>query len=218
MPLLSPRALNALERFNAAHPYDHNAHYHRLLLRQLPPRFAHALDVGCGSGDLARLLAERAEHVRALDADPHIIDRAHALTPHTTPVTFTTGQAPDALPHGPFDVITCLAALHHMPFTPTLRALRALLAPDGILLVLGLYRQSTPIDHLLSSAAIPTNLALGWLHNRGRPAPRPVAMTAPTLPVKMTFPHILHQAQELLPGARLRRHLFWRYTLFWRNS
>ncbi|WP_239094534.1 hypothetical protein [Planotetraspora silvatica] len=56
----SPRILQALDRFHAAHPWDHNAHYHRWILRQLPRSFDSALDVGCGSGDLARLLASRA--------------------------------------------------------------------------------------------------------------------------------------------------------------
>ncbi len=38
------RLLQALDRFNAAHPWDHNAHYHRWILRQLPHRSGSALD------------------------------------------------------------------------------------------------------------------------------------------------------------------------------
>nr|WP_275407750.1 Uma2 family endonuclease [Streptomyces coelicoflavus] len=30
------RLVQALDRFNAAHPWDHNAHHHRWILRQLP--------------------------------------------------------------------------------------------------------------------------------------------------------------------------------------
>lgn len=69
MKILSPRVLRALERFNAAYPWDHNAHYHRWILRQLPRRFDLALDVCSGSGDLARLLAGRADAVQVLDSD-----------------------------------------------------------------------------------------------------------------------------------------------------
>lgn len=36
MPLIPPRLLRALDSFNAAHPWSHNAYYHPWLLRQLP--------------------------------------------------------------------------------------------------------------------------------------------------------------------------------------
>lgn len=66
--------------------------------------------------------------------------------------------------------------------------------------------------------SIPLNLATGWLKNRGRTAvSRPVSMTAVTLPPEMTFAEIRREAVRVLPGARLRRRLFWRYTLVWRS-
>jgi predicted TPR repeat methyltransferase len=37
--------------------WDHNAWYHRLLLRQVPAGAQHVLDVGCGAGTLGRRLA-----------------------------------------------------------------------------------------------------------------------------------------------------------------
>lgn len=76
MSTLLPRILRALEQFHATHPWDHNAHYHRWILRQLPRRFNSALDVGSGSGDLARLLASRAGAVHGIDVDRTIVDRA----------------------------------------------------------------------------------------------------------------------------------------------
>ena len=53
--------------------WDHNAHYHAFLLKQLPERFAGALEVGCGTGAFARSLAERCEHVIALDLSPRMV-------------------------------------------------------------------------------------------------------------------------------------------------
>ncbi len=99
MPVLSQRLLRALERFNAAHPWDHNAHYHPWILRQLPRRFGTALDVGCGTGELARLLAVRAEAgVVGLDSDPGIVRRARGLTTSGAPVTYLVADAPDGIP------------------------------------------------------------------------------------------------------------------------
>jgi SAM-dependent methyltransferase len=217
MKILSPRVVRALERFNATYPWDHNAHYHRWILRQLPRRFNHALDIGSGSGDLARLLAGRAAAVKAVDSDPVITAQAQELTPAALPVTFTVADAVAELPAGSYDVITCVATIHHLPFAQALACFRRHLAPGGTLVVVGLSRAQTPVDHLLGVVAIPANAAMGWLKNRGRPSPRPVSMTAPTRSVDMTFDDIAHEARNVLPGARLRRRLFWRYTLVWNH-
>ncbi|MEU8971808.1 hypothetical protein AB0D11_21485 [Streptomyces monashensis] len=41
-------------------------------------------------------------------------------------------------------------------------------------------------------------------------------MTAPVRDPEMTFGAIVREARRVLPGARLRRRLFWRYALVWR--
>ncbi|MEU0383138.1 class I SAM-dependent methyltransferase [Streptomyces chartreusis] len=215
MTSLSHRVLRALDRFHADRPWDHNAHFHRWILRQLPRRVGSALDVGCGSGDLVRLPATRAERVHGIDADPVITARARELTPTAVAVTYTAADAPAGLPDGPYDVITCVAVLHHLPFTQALQAFRDRLAAGGTLVIVGVARERTPTDHLLSIASVPLNVVMALLKNRGRPAPRPVSMTAPTRPADMTFPEIVREARTVLPGARLRRRLFWRYTLVW---
>ncbi|GCB45318.1 SAM-dependent methyltransferases [Streptomyces sp. NL15-2K] len=217
MKTLSPRVLRALERFNAAHPWDHNAHYHRWILRQLPTRFHHALDIGSGSGDFARLLARRAAAVTGVDSDPAITAQARKLTPAALPVTFTVADATAEFPAGSYDVITCVATIHHLPFTQTLTCIRRHLAPGGTVVIVGLFRAQTPADHLLGALAVPANAAIGWLKNKGRRSPRPLSMTAPTRPADMTFDDIVRATADVLPGARLRRRLFWRYTLVWHH-
>ncbi|MEV1085752.1 class I SAM-dependent methyltransferase [Streptomyces sp. NPDC050211] len=217
MTTLPHRVLRALDQFNAAHPWDHNAHYHPWILRQLPRWFDSALDVGSGSGVLARLLATRANKVHGIDSDPKITSRAQDLTSPATAVTFTTADALTGIPAGSYDVITCVATIHHLPFTDALTAFRQHLTPGGTLVILGLSRPTTPSDHLLGAAAIPLNAATGWLKNKGHTAPRPVSMTALTRPADMSFPDIVREAQAVLPGARLRRRLFWRYTLVWHH-
>ncbi|MEV6538477.1 class I SAM-dependent methyltransferase [Streptomyces sp. NPDC051665] len=219
MPLIPPRLLRALESFNSAHPWSHNAHYHPWLLRQLPRRFGRALDVGCGSGDLVRLLAARSTGgVEGIDSDPQIIARARESTPPGAPAVFTVVDARDGIPAGPYDVITCVAALHHLPFAETLTRFRDQLAPGGALVVVGCAREEDAVDTLLGVVSVALNLVVGWVKNRGRRAvSRPVAMTAVTRPPEMTFAEIRREAVRLLPGARSRRRLFWRYTLVWRS-
>lgn len=62
-------------------PWDHNAFYHRLLTEQLPTGCGQVLNVGCGSGAFAAQLAERVDHVDALDRSPAMIDRAQRRVP-----------------------------------------------------------------------------------------------------------------------------------------
>ncbi len=59
-------------------PFDHNDHYHPLLLRHLPPHGRTALDVGCGTGRFARRLAARGYEVDALDPSQEVIAAAEA--------------------------------------------------------------------------------------------------------------------------------------------
>ncbi|GGU88560.1 SAM-dependent methyltransferase [Streptomyces filipinensis] len=217
MNVLPSRLVDALHRFNAAHPWDHNAHFHPWLLRQLPRRVRTALDVGCGSGDLVRVLARRAGAVVGVDADAAILDRARELTDTGLPVTYTLASAPYDLPPGPYDVITCVAVLHHLPFAETLGRLRKELAPGGTLVVVGCARDARPVDHARGLVSLPLNVLTGWLKNHRRPAVRrPVSMTAPTRAAGMTYDEVGREARRLLPGARFRRRLFWRYTLVWR--
>ncbi|MEV5158469.1 class I SAM-dependent methyltransferase [Streptomyces sp. NPDC053728] len=212
------RVVQALDRFHAARPWDHNAHYHRWLLRRLPRRFGRALDVGSGSGDLARLLAGRATSVEGIDNDPDVVARARDLTAPALPVVFTVQDAAVGLPSGPYDVITCVAALHHLPFPGTLARFRGSLTPGGTLVVVGVARAETFVDHALGALAIPMNVVMALVRNRGRRVARPASMTARTRPAVMSFAEIARDARDVLPGARLRRRLFWRWTLVWQQG
>lgn len=206
-------AIARIDRFMAAHPWDHNRHYHLWLLRQMPARCARALDVGCGTGDLARAMAARADHVEAVDIDQESVRKAGSATPEGSAISFRVSSLLDV--KGEFDVITAVAVLHHLDLGPALQHLRGALAPGGRLLVVGCYREATWPDFAVSAVAVPANIALGAVRNPGS-TPRPVpSMSAPTRPPAMTLGDIGSIVGSELPGARLRRALFWRYLLRW---
>ncbi len=112
-----------------------------------------------------------------IDADPAIVARARELTAPDAAVSFTVGDALSETPPGPYDVITCVATIHHLPLSDALISFRRHLAPGGTLAVVGVTRARTLGDHLLDAAAIPLNVVMAGCKNRGREAPRPVYPT-----------------------------------------
>ncbi|WP_049576449.1 class I SAM-dependent methyltransferase [Streptomyces sp. SBT349] len=205
-------------------PFDHNDHYHRLLLRRVPADARTALDVGCGTGRFARRLAARGIEVDAVDPSRETVEAARAASARPggngPAPRFRHADIADVdLPRSHYDVISCLASLHHMPFA-TVTALRDALAPGGVLLVLGCYREEFPADLARSLTAVPVNaaarlaVAAGERARGTRHAPR---ATPPVKEPGMTLADIRREADGLLPGHTLRRLLFWRYLLVFRQ-
>jgi SAM-dependent methyltransferase len=203
-------------------PFDHNDHYHRLLLRQVPRGCRTALEVGCGTGRFARRLARRGIQVDAIDRSAEVVRAARAGPAPPVGAGRVRYLLADvtrvALPAGRYDYISCLASIHHMPFA-TVATLREALAPGGVLVILGCYRQRTAADYAVVLAAAPVNaaarLAVAALDRaRGRTDNPPPAPVGPAL---MTLGEVREESAALLPGCVVRRRLFWRYLLVFRR-
>ncbi|QGV77587.1 class I SAM-dependent methyltransferase [Streptomyces ficellus] len=203
-------------------PFDHNDHYHRLLLRQVPRNCEAALDVGCGTGRFARRLADLGMEVDAIDPSEEAIAEARALSARMTGGRSPRFQHADVtgveLPKAHYGFISCLASIHHMPFD-TVTALREALAPGGVLVILGCYPERTRLDWAWSLSAVPVNavarlaVAVG---ERLRSVPAATSREGVKAPVRqpaMPLAEIRQEAAALLPGCTTRRLLFWRYLL-----
>lgn len=78
------------------------------------------VDAGCGTGDLAFLMASKAAEVVGIELSPAMVDYANRRLAGTglTHVSFVLGDVTKALAHRPdgsFDVATMVMALHEMP-------------------------------------------------------------------------------------------------------
>src|SRR5262245_2010382 len=93
-------------RFKTA--FNHNDFYHPFLLRHVPRGARRALDVGCGTGRFARLLATRVAQVDAVDRSAEVISAA-APAPN---VSFINADVRDLELAG-YDYISCIASIHH---------------------------------------------------------------------------------------------------------
>jgi 2-polyprenyl-6-hydroxyphenyl methylase/3-demethylubiquinone-9 3-methyltransferase len=97
------------------------------------------LDIGCGGGLLAESLARRGAHVSAIDMAPAMIEvaRLHAHQSQL-PIDYQQCSAEQfaAQAAAPFDVISCMELIEHVPSPATLlTAISRLLRPGGDLFV-----------------------------------------------------------------------------------
>lgn len=203
--------------------WDHNAYYHRLLLRHLPRPRRRVLDVGCGAGAFAARLAHYSEQVDAVDCSARMIEEARRRTPDNVHCVLADVLA-DPLPGKGYDAIFSVSALHHMPLQDALPVFAAALRPGGILAAVALprtdLRHELPVElvaavaHRLLGVVFFANRLLG----RTRSFPKehhtrtgmPVVMNPP-----LTTRAVARQAAAILPGVHVRRLLFWRYLLIW---
>lgn len=136
--------------------------------------------------------------------------------------------------------ITMVASLHHLAHERGLEAslahARELLASGGRLLVVGLARGGVPADFAVDAVSVVLNPAMGALKAVGRRSGRGAIMPGPAssspgaesdtadrsredgMPVRNpdeTFTQVVAAAAAVLPGARVRRRLWFRYTLEW---
>jgi 2-polyprenyl-3-methyl-5-hydroxy-6-metoxy-1,4-benzoquinol methylase len=210
-------ALSAVGRFSDAHPWSHNDAYAALVLhharRVRAAGGTAALDVGCGTGNLVRRLAGVLPAVTGIEPDTPTAELARRTTADLANVRILN-QPFDESHQDRYDLITFVAVLHHLPLQATLERVRELLRPGGRLVVVGLSRES-PADLPWSIASLILNPIVGTVVHPRRATATPTQMTAPTAMAEESFEEITHTAQHILPGARLRRALFWRYTLTW---
>lgn len=199
--------------------WDHNAWYHPLLLRRLPERCERVLDVGCGTGALARTIAARGVRVDAVDRSPVMIERARTASAGGGGVTYHLSDVlTDPLPGAGYDAIVSMSTLHHLPLPEVLPRLAAALRPGGVLAAvalpaLDLRREwHREIATLAAENVLAAAFALTGRH-RHDDDHDDMPMTDPTL----TTAQVRDQAAAALPGARVRRLTFWRYELLWRR-
>ncbi len=192
-------------------PWNRNIHYHKIVLRSIPRSDARALDAGCGQGVLARELAQHCAEVIAIDSDRTALAQARAASAPETRITFIEGDVmTHPFPNNSFAVVAAVAMLHHLPLRPALERFRNLLKPGGVLAVIGLYREETLSDYAFTAAGFPVSRILHVL--RGS-----TPIGAPIQDPKETLREIQSACNALLPGAVLRRHLLFRYSLVWRR-
>ena len=105
----------------------------------LPVAGRRAIDLGCGTGRHAVLLAGRFEQVDAIDVSGPMIDLANARRPRPN-ITYRQADLCDVDGAGHYDLVLSVLTLHHVPdLHVALAHIRTLVAPGGRAVVADLY-------------------------------------------------------------------------------
>ncbi len=189
--------------------WNHNTAYHRWILKCIGNNNRRILDVGCGEGLLMNRLLPRASLVIGIDPDPGAIKRAGLRLTDKANALFETT---DFLSYkaGSFDAIVFVASLHHMNAEQAFRKSRELLAPNGVLLVVGCARPKTVLDWVVEIGRTPLAGIGTMLHHESSPG---VITKYP----ESSPGEIKSLAKAILPGVFMRQALYYRYLLFWRK-
>jgi SAM-dependent methyltransferase len=165
--------------------------------------------VGCGEGFLTRELGLVVPRVTAIDRDAPSIERARRH-PGPAGIDYINGDfLSHDLPACSFDLVASVAVLHHLDLEPALARMRELLRPAGTLAAVGLARSSRPAELIADCAGV-------VVHRAYRLTKDYMEQTSPVVwPPPLTYRQVREAAAKVLPGARYRRHVLWRYSLVW---
>jgi ubiquinone/menaquinone biosynthesis C-methylase UbiE len=198
-----------------------NNHYHNSLLKHVPTNCANALEIGCGTGAFARLLAKRCTRVVALDLSSEMIRVARSRSTQFDNLEF---QLADAMqwdfPQSHFDFVCSIATLHHLDQRELLMKIRDSLKPHGVLAIVDLVQSDSLTERMCDVLAYGVSGGLRLIHN-GRLQPPAAVRKAWEQHGKhdsyLTVRQVRALADEVLPGANVRRCLLWRYSLVYKK-
>jgi len=102
------------------------------------------LDVGAGSGDIARHLVNVARRVDAVDFSPHMIERGKQLPNGVAPqLQWISGKVEEVPLAPPYVLITAGSSIHWLEWEKAFPLFRSILIPGGSLALV--YRKTLPM-------------------------------------------------------------------------
>ena len=209
------KSFNKISNFEDS--WDHNKHYQKYLLDFLPKRPELALDIGCGTGEFSLQLSKYSQKVIGIDVSPQMIAQAHQRFPAKN-ISYLEKDAESFLrkSENKFDVIASIATLHHTDLAEIFDLVNKALTPNGVFLVLDLYEEKSLVDKVISGLAALVNPWFNLLKN-GQINITEEESKAWEEHAKFdkysSLGFIKKHAQKAFGKVKIKRHLFWRYSL-----
>jgi cyclopropane fatty-acyl-phospholipid synthase-like methyltransferase len=116
--------------------------YTNNLLRHVPADAKDVLDVGCGTGIVAKRLIEAGHNVECLSPSPILNSEARKILPSSTPVLETTFE--EFKTGKKYDLILFVESFQYVNMQESFAKFASLLKPGGRILICDVFRLDTP--------------------------------------------------------------------------
>jgi 2-polyprenyl-3-methyl-5-hydroxy-6-metoxy-1,4-benzoquinol methylase len=202
--------------------WDHNRQYQNYLIKNIGDNNHYILDAGCGTGELTKRLTTKGEKITGIDISEIMIREANKRNSDDKIEYICTGveeylEKTDKK----FDVIISIAALHHMDEKEILQKMKNVLTKNGKILVLDLVKAKTIMDYIPSIIAIPLSILLRLIKNgKLRPSTEEREAWAGHFRYDeyLSINEVKKMVRETLGKAKIRKHLFWRYSIIYKQQ
>ncbi|MBE6117669.1 MAG: class I SAM-dependent methyltransferase [Erysipelotrichaceae bacterium] len=189
--------------------WNHNSAYYDWIKKKAASCKS-ILDIGCGDGSLLMYLDDGQKELVGLDIDSFCIRKACERN-RSGHAEFILTSFDDYDPRRSFDAVIFVASIHHMDMRAAIEKAKALLSPNGLLLIVGLASPSTFTDYIIEGLrVIPCKIlsCVKGMHSS----------EDEQIPVSYNYPplnEIRSILADELPHHNLRYGLYYRYLLEW---
>jgi len=202
--------------------WDHNRQYQNYLIKNIPKNCDRILDVGCGTGELTKKLVLFGKEITGIDISENMLHEAEKRN-YDEKIKYIKISAEDYLEETDrqFDIIISIAALHHMNEERILKIMKNRLTENGKILVLDIVKEKTIFDYFLSIIAVILNpIIMLVMNGRLRVSKNEREAWAEHFQYDkyLTITEVKNIAKNVLGKAKIKRHLFWRYSLIYSNK
>ncbi|MBZ9621449.1 class I SAM-dependent methyltransferase [Clostridium sp. FP2] len=201
--------------------WNHNNCYFKYLLKFVPNNVGTCLDIGCGKGELSNMLLQKSNNVIAVDLSDKMIERAKILHANKN-IKYICGNILNMkFENNSIDVIITTATAHHLPYEWLLCFAKDKLKKGGKLIILDLVRAESFSDYIIWGSAFFPNIVMNLVKNhriqKDDSHSREVWERHGKHDTYMTMREIRSLVKKHIPTAKIKRKLFWRYSLIWQR-
>lgn len=213
---------NEIAELGSDPKWNHNNCYFPYLLRQISLGTDICLDIGCGKGELSALLSKRVNRVIAVDLADKMVEYAQSNNAAEN-IEYICGNILDMV-YAPssFDIIISTATAHHLPYGWLLEFAKDKLRPGGKLIILDLAKPDSINDYIVWGLAAIPNIIMNLIKNgrlhKDDPHTSDVWRKHREHDSYMTIREIRILAAQHISDVKVRRKLFWRYSLIWKKK
>ncbi len=192
--------------------WNHNTAYYKWIKRRTADCRS-VLDVGCGDGSLLAYLDDGSKKLTGIDIDPSCIFRANSKNKSAN-TQYLCCSFDGYKTHSFYDAVIFVASIHHMDMPAAIERAKALLSPNGLLIIVGLATPSTVMDYMIEGLRILPCKVISQLKLMQSSETR-------NIPVSYKLPS-LNEVRDILPKTLphsvIKYGLYYRYLLAWRKQ